>query len=64
MDWNTDISSFENGENVVRGKKLTELAQQMSFTQALYFILTGKKSTKEIAKVFNASDKAAVIASL
>lgn len=54
MKWRTSISVHKEGALYVRGKKLTELIDKFSFSQATFFLLKGKMPTKKEDELFGA----------
>lgn len=54
MKWTTKISTHENGELYVRGKKLTTLIDQVSFSEMIFFLLQGKMPSPNEIKLLDA----------
>ncbi len=46
MQFNTSVSGEVNGELTIRGTSLVSMIGEVGYTQALFFILTGKKPTQ------------------
>ena len=54
MKWKTSISHTKDEVHQVRGVPLTDLVAQQTFTEAIYFILTGKRATSSQARMLDA----------
>lgn len=54
MKWKTAISVHRNGALYVRGVRLTELLGKMSFSEAIFFLLQGKRPTRQEIKMLDA----------
>ncbi len=54
MKWKTSISRHKDGELSVRGRKLTELIGEHSFSEGILFILRGKKAEKKEVALMDA----------
>lgn len=54
MQFQTSVSGEVNGELTIRGQSLVSMIGEMGYTQALFFILTGKKSTTAQSAILDA----------
>lgn len=54
MKWETAITSIKNGEEAVRGKKLSSLANNNSFTQSIFLIWQGRMPKPAETKMLDA----------
>ncbi len=54
MQFQTSVSGEVNGELTIRGTPLVSIIGEMGYTQALFFILTGKKPTAAQSTIFDA----------
>jgi citryl-CoA lyase len=54
MQFKTTITDINNGNEIIRGYKLSDLMQNKSFAEAIYLILKGELPNANEAKMFNA----------
>lgn len=54
MQFQTSVSGEVNGELTIRGTPLVSMIGEMGYTQALFFILTGKKPTAAQSAILDA----------
>src|SRR3989344_1980685 len=54
MQFNTSVSGEVNGELVIRGTPLMSMIGELGYTQALFFIVTGKKPTQDQSIILDA----------
>ena len=54
MKFQTAITTIKDGQELVRGYKLTDLAEQKSFSDAIWLLLRGEFPTPAEAKMFGA----------
>jgi citrate synthase len=54
MKFKTAISSVNNGDEIIRGKKLNTLIKDNNFGDVIYLILKGKMPTDKESKLINA----------
>lgn len=54
MKWKTSISRHKDGELSVRGRKLTELIGEQSFSEGVLFVLRGKPAAKKEVALMDA----------
>lgn len=54
MTWKTALTKIQAGKEIVHGRSLEQLMETMSFTQAIFFLFTGREATAAELKMFNA----------
>ncbi|SDC14575.1 citrate synthase [Terribacillus halophilus] len=50
--WETEISDIKKNQIILRGKEVEDLIGNVTYSQMLYFLLTGKELTDQQAKLF------------
>ncbi|MFS0559753.1 citryl-CoA lyase [Terribacillus sp. 179-K 1B1 HS] len=50
--WETEISDIKKNQIILRGKEVEDLIGNITYSQMLYFLLTGKELTDQQAKLF------------
>src|SRR3989338_2132927 len=54
MKWKTAISTHKNGELYLHGERLTKLIGKLSFGEAIFFTLRGKRPAKRQSAMLDA----------
>jgi citrate synthase len=60
MQVNTKITDIKNGQEIIRGEKLSSLITNASFSETIFLLLTGNKPDQDELAVFNAVLVAAI----
>lgn len=60
MEWKTAISHVEDGKEIIRGQKLSDIIEQHTFTEAIFLILRGQMPNVKEAVMLNALLSAAI----
>lgn len=53
MEYKTAISKITADDQIIRGQKLSEMVTKYSFSQAIFWLITGRELTVSEEKVFN-----------
>lgn len=54
MTWKTALTTIRDGKEIVRGRALPRLMETMTFTEAIFFLLTGREAGAREIKMLNA----------
>jgi len=60
MKWETAITNIKDGQEIIRGKNLSELIQKNTFTETIFLIWQGRMPKSEEAKMLDAMFVAAI----
>ena len=53
MEFKTKISKIDEEDVIIRGEKLSNLIDNKSFSDSVFFLLTGRKPDKKESKICN-----------